>query len=185
MDTLEADPEPDEIIRCLGEGEEDWDLLPAEPTITIVDVECISIDSGDATVQRMAQWMVEHIETWEGKDLQNPDHAVWAHAIVGTKRMLKEDAEQFNERSVIEQHRENVNIAMSRVTGNLKNMMENEATPIDTVLLGKIKKRINTRKKRALGEAEKTVPSYQAHYQWIRNLQLELKETGQIPSWLS
>ena len=54
---------------------------------------------------------------------------------------------------------------------------------MDKGLIGDIKKRINTRKKRALGAVDRDVENLRRHYGWIKSLESELMQQG-VPSWL-
>jgi hypothetical protein len=54
---------------------------------------------------------------------------------------------------------------------------------MDKGLIGDIKKRINTRKKRALGAVDRDVENLRRHYNWLKNLENQLSQEG-LPSWL-
>jgi hypothetical protein len=55
---------------------------------------------------------------------------------------------------------------------------------IDKSMVGDIKKRIYSRKKRDLGAAEKNVASLKRHYQWILALNVGMTAAEEVPSWL-
>jgi len=97
--------------------------------------------------------------------------------------MRRKDAERFNDRSTVEQWRAAVEQALSYVSRRAISQMMPNATRVDRSLSGDIRKRINTRKKRALGPVDKDVALLKRHYNWLKQLESELIEGG-IPSWL-
>ena len=161
----------------------EFNELPDLPTIRIQNVECISIDSGDIGVQNMAKQLVSLVSSFTDADLEDDSSKLWKYAIHGVKRMRSEEAELLNEKSVIHQWEDSVNGAMTTTTGNIIRIMTKNGTRIDKSMIGDIKKRINTRKRRDLNTAEKTVESLKKHYQWITNLNNTLNSEG-LPLWL-
>ena len=97
--------------------------------------------------------------------------------------MKREEAERFNDRSAVEQWRQAVEGALSYVARRAARSMTAPAARMDRSLLGDLRKRINSRKKRALGAVDKDVQLLKTHYQWLKNLETELIETG-VPGWL-
>lgn len=164
---------------------DDWLSLPEEPLIRIVEVECTSIDSGDATVQKMASWMTGNISGFSKADLENKDSDVWKHAIFGVRMMREQEAAIHNEKSTIKQWKEAVGNALTTVTANVIKLSKRNGARFDKSLFGDIKKRINGRKKRELGAVENDLKSYQAHYNWLKRLETSLKETREVPTWLA
>jgi hypothetical protein len=61
--------------------------------------------------------------------------------------------------------------------------MASPTARMDRSLIGDIRKRINTRKKRAIGAVDKDVQLLKTHYQFLKNLEAELIESG-VPEWL-
>lgn len=194
MDAMDCMPPSSDVCDKCGEDpcicttsdpDEDWWDLPEEPVIRIVEVECTSIDSGDATVQKMAGWFSENVTGFSREDLENPGSDIWEHAIKGVRMMREQEAVIHNEKSTIKQWEESVNIALSVLTGNVIKMLKKSGGRIDRSLSGDVKKRINGRKKRDIGQKEKSIESCQRHYNWLKRLEVELKETQEIPTWLS
>jgi hypothetical protein len=97
--------------------------------------------------------------------------------------MRLREAEQFNDRAIVEQWSEAVANALSVVTRRAIREMTASTTRIDRGLIGDIKKRINTRKKRALGKVDKDVELLKQHYNWLQSLDAQIIKEG-IPSWL-
>lgn len=165
-----------------GNGGEIWDL-PEYPTIRIVNAECTSIDSGDIEVQYMAKELVELVKGYTEEDIKNKNSKLWEHAIEGVRMMRSQDAEIHNERSVVLQWEESVRNAATTVTGNVIRLMTKDGVRVEKSLIGDIKKRINSRKKRAIGAVDKNPESLKQHYQWLKNLNSQLKNEG-VPQWL-
>jgi hypothetical protein len=149
--------------------------LPEEPSIKIIDCECIEINTGE--VQRMKG----AISSVVGLSIDDPK--VEARAIEVYKNMRLREAEQFNDRAIVEQWSEAVANALSVVTRRAIREMTASTTRIDRGLIGDIKKRINTRKKRALGKVDKDVELLKQHYNWLQSLDAQIIKEG-IPSWL-
>jgi superfamily II DNA or RNA helicase len=157
------------------EGQLELPLLPDQPTIRIVDCELIEINTGE--VERMAQALSEV----SGESIDNPK--VQEKAIELYKSMRKKEAERFNDRAVVEQWSEAVNGALSVVTRRTAQLMTAPGVRMDKSLIGDIKKRINTRKKRVLGAVDRDVENLRKHYNWLKSLESQLTQEG-LPSWL-
>jgi superfamily II DNA or RNA helicase len=192
MDAMENEPPKAELcVKCGNDPCEcpsdpkdiDWNELPDEPAIRIIDAECISIDSGDIGVQNMAKQLVSMVREFSEADLDNKNSRVWEYAIEGVKRMRSQEAAEHNEKSIILQWEDAVKNAMTSTTGNVIRLLTREGTRIDKSMIGDIKKRLNTRKKRDLGTAERTVKSLEMHYNWLAALNKSMSSEG-IPSWL-
>lgn len=170
-EVVEDDEEPEES------DQEDYDFpeLPDEPTIQIIDCECIEINTGE--VERMAEALSEV----SGVALTDP--VLQEKAVELYKRMKREEAERFNERSAVEQWRQAVEQALSVVARRAARMLTAPGARMDRGLLGDLRKRINSRKKRALGAVDRDVQLLRRHYDWLKSLETELIEGG-IPGWL-
>jgi hypothetical protein len=169
-------PEPEtQEPKDLEENRLEVPLLPEEPTIQIVDCELIEINTGE--VARMAQALSEV----SGQPLDSPD--VQEKALELYRRMRRQEAERFNDRAVVEQWCEAVSGALSVVTRRTAQLMTTPGVRIDKGLIGDIKKRINSRKKRVLGAVDRDVENLRRHYGWLKNLENQLIQEG-LPSWL-
>ena len=153
----------------------DWPELPEEPEIDIYDVTCIQINTGE--VERME----EAISKTTGLSLEDPK--VKKAAIDYYLEMRRKEAEHFNDRSTVEQWKASVEQALSYVSRRVISQMMPNATRVDRSLSGDIRKRINSRKKRALGPVDKDVALLKRHYNWLKQLESELIKGG-IPQWL-
>lgn len=169
--------EPDAEVEEPQQDEEQLDLplLPEEPSIQIVDCECIEINTGE--VDRMAQAIAETT----GLSLDSP--GLYDKAVEVWKKMRREEAERFNDRATVEQWSEAVNNALSIVTRRTVQLMTTPGVRVDKNLIGDIKKRINSRKKRSLGGVDRDVQNLRKHYNWLKALETELIQ-GAAPSWL-
>jgi superfamily II DNA or RNA helicase len=189
MDAMDCNPPQESTQDDDGNdregGDGNWVELPIEPTIQIVDVELASIDSGDETVKKGFVVLTKSVKEWSKEDIEDPNSPVWEYAIELTKRMRKQEAEEFNEKSQVKQWQEAVNSAIRIVTSNVIGMMSKVGVRNQSNLSGDIKKRINTRKKIELGAVQNTVESYRSHYQWLKRLEEKLAETKEVPLWLS
>lgn len=168
-------PEQDEDDATADAPSSDVPELPTEPTIQIVDCECIEINTGE--VQRMAKALSDV----SGMSLDNL--ALQDKAVELYKRMRRQEAEQFNDRAVVEQWSEAVGSALSVVARRAAQLMTAQGARMDKGLMGDIKKRINSRKKRALGGVDKDISNLRRHYSWLKDLETQLLEGG-VPSWL-
>lgn len=174
------DTPPDEIPETEegdGESENERDIpeLPDEPSIQIVDCECIEINTGE--VARMA----EALHAVSGIALDDPK--LQEKALELYKSMRRKEAEQFNDRSCVEQWNEAVSGALSVVARRVIQLTSARGTRVDKSQVGDIKKRINTRKKRALGAIDKDVETLRRHFGWLKSLENTLLDEG-VPEWL-
>ena len=168
-------PEPDDNCDPPGTDQNELPELPDEPSIQIINCECIEINTGE--VQRMAKALSEV----SGVPLDSP--TLQDKALELYKRMRREEAEQFNDRSVVEQWGEAVGNALSAVSRRAVQAMLMPGVRMDKGLMGDVKRRINSRKKRALGAVDKDVANLRRHYSWLKDLESQLIEGG-LPSWL-
>lgn len=167
------DEEPDLEASSGDTGE--LPELPEEPSIRIINCECIQINTGE--VQRMALALSEV----SGVPLDSPD--LQGKALELYKRMKREEAEQFNDRSVVEQWSEAVSNALSGVSRRAVQAMLTPGVRMDKGLMGDVKRRVNSRKKRALGAVDKDVANLRRHYNWLKDLESQLIDGG-LPPWL-
>ena len=149
--------------------------LPDQPSIQILNCECTEINTGEINE------MAKAISEISGVALSDP--GLQEKAVEIYKRMKREEAERFNDRSAVEQWRQAVENALSYVARRAARSMTAPAARMDRSLLGDLRKRINSRKKRALGAVDKDVQLLKTHYQWLKNLETELIESG-VPGWL-
>lgn len=160
-----------------------WEL-PEEPFIRIINAECTSIDSGDTEVQKMVSKIAEWVPSLTREDVDNKNSVLWINAIDAVKRMRSQEAEVHNEKSTILQWEEQVKNAVSTATGNAIRLLTRNGFRVDKSMIGDVKKRIYSRKKRDLGAAEKNVDSLKKHYQWLVALNIGMTAEGTVPSWL-
>lgn len=149
--------------------------LPDEPSIQIINCECTEINTGE--VQQMAQALHEV----SGVSLDDP--ALQDKALELYLKHRRQAAEATNDRSRIEQWKEAVAGALSLVARRAALMMTAPGVRIDKGLIGDIKKRINSRKKRYLGAVDTDTDLLSKHYNWLKSLERELINEG-LPSWL-
>jgi len=185
MDNLPPSPDGDEKTDDKNEKkQEEFYELPESPLIRIINAECTSIDSGDIEVQYMAKQLVNLVAGFTASDLEDKDSSLWRHAIDGVKMMRSQEAEVHNERSVILQWEQTLNDAASATTGTAMKLLTQRGSRVDKALIGDIKKRIYSRKKRDLGAAERNVDSLKMHYTGLQRLNNTMIQEKVVPQWL-
>ena len=97
--------------------------------------------------------------------------------------MKRQELEQFNERSIVEQWKEKVGAATGLVTSRAIKVIYGSKGRLPATIAGELKKRINSRKKRELGGVDQDVNLLRRHYQWLQQLEQELIK-GEVPQWL-
>ena len=168
------DPTGDEPAKETEERSDEIPELPDEPMILILDVECIDINTGE--VQRMTRALSQA----SGLGIDSPE--VEAKALALYKQMRREESERFNDRSSVEQWDQQVQNALSTVARRVARKMCPGRS--DKQLIGDIRKRINTKKKRSIGGIEKDVQTLRRHWDWLVALDREVKNQ-EVPSWLA
>lgn len=184
MDDMPATPDSDDRDTDKDSANDDLWELPEEPFIKIINAECTSIDSGDTEVQKMVGKIAEWMPDLTRDDIENKDSVLWVNAIDAVKRMRSQEAEEHNERSTILQWEEQIKNAVSTATGNAIRILTRTGFRVDKSMIGDVKKRIYSRKKRDLGAAEKNVESLKRHYQWLLALNIGMTAEGKVPAWL-
>jgi type I site-specific restriction endonuclease len=165
-------------------NQEEFYELPESPVIRIINAECTSIDSGDIEVQYMAKQLVNLVAGFTASDLEDKDSSLWQYAINGVKMMRSQEAEIHNERSVILQWEQMLKDAASATTGTAMKLLTQRGSRVDKAMIGDIKKRIYSRKKRDLGGAERNVDSLKMHYNWLQRLNNTMIQEKVVPQWL-
>jgi len=168
------DPTDDEPAKETEERSDEIPELPDEPMILILDVECIDINTGE--VKRMTRALSQA----SGLSVDSPE--VEAKALALYKQMRREESERFNDPSRVEQWDQQVQNALSTVARRVARKMCPGRS--DKQLIGDIRKRINTKKKRSIGGIEKDVQTLKRHWDWLVALDREVKNQ-EVPSWLA
>jgi len=180
MDDIDAIPD-DEDIKEKENSELEYEPSPEEPKIRIWDMECIEIDEGEK--MKMAQAILnEGINGWDKSVLEDPDHEIFTAAILGVKRMRREEAEKFNEKSMVSQWDHSVESLLSKIVGLCVRKATN-GKRFEKSMPGDFKKRINSRKKQVLGKKVLMVENLKKHYAWLIDLEKHLLK-NEVPSWL-
>jgi len=168
------DPTDDEPAKETEERSDEIPELPDEPMILILDVECIDINTGE--VERMTKALSQV----SGLEIDSPE--VEAKALALYKQMRREESERFNDRSSVEQLDQQVQNALSVVARRVARKICPGRS--DKQLIGDIRKRINTKKKRSIGGIERDVQTLRRHWDWLVALDREVKNQ-EVPSWLA
>jgi superfamily II DNA or RNA helicase len=187
MDCLPASTEDDDEGTTDGPGDTgDWFDLPEEPEIRIHSLECIKIDSGDETVQMMIELAIKDPKVpFSQEDFSDPDGEATNYMIQAVKQMRKQEAESLDEKSLVLQWSNAVEAAVSVIAGNVIRLTAKKGMRFERSMAGDIRRRINTAKKSQCGSVEKDVDVLKRHYQWLKELESEIKRTSEIPVWLA
>lgn len=184
MDDMPPQPDENEGGDDKKEPSSEFLELPEEPFIRIINAECTSINSGDIEVQYMAKQLMNLVQGFTKADFDDTQSDLWKYAIQGVQKMRTQEAEIHNERSVILQWEEAVKAAVSTATGNAIKLLTKSGMRVDRSMIGDIKKRVYSQKKRSLGAAEKNIDSLKKHYQWLVNLNQQMTNEEAVPQWL-
>lgn len=191
MDAMDLDPpRPDDTLPKSPppEGDPDWPPEPpANPDIFIDHIELLRIDSGDQGVGRMASVLERHGAGLDFAGMRSdPKHPDWRIVIDDYRTMRRIEAEEHDERAVIEQWKDKVKFVMMNLASIVVLIMKKEGKQIDDEkrLRGAIKTTINGRKKGLFGAVENDVELLKKHYGWCVALDRDLRERRSLPSWL-
>jgi hypothetical protein len=168
-------------------GDQTYSPLPDEPVVKIFDLELVDIDSGDAGVQHMAKVFSDRYPERVSYDalMADANHPQWPEMIHAYKTMRAVEAQEHNAASVIQQLRDNVNVALNAVTRlALRGLGSSSKEPFEKRMAGDIKHAINRRKKLTCGEIANDEPTLHRHYGWLKQLERDVMERG-LPEWLA
>jgi len=185
MDAMDGqEPTNQEPIEPGSRDPFDFDPFPEEPTIHIYNMELDHIDSGDPGVQRMAAALAKQTKGFSLDDYSDP--ASPAHELLFReyREMRRREAEAHNAKSIVAQWKDAVDLYLSAITHRVIRLMSRGGQRVERSLAGDIKRRINSRKRFALGAVANDVEVYKQHYQWLHQLERQIIDEG-IPLWLS
>jgi superfamily II DNA or RNA helicase len=171
--------------RTTGDTD-DWLELPEQPEIRIHNLECIKIDSGDTTVQMMIELAISDDKIpFTREDFVDPDGEATSYMIKAVQCMRKKEAEAMDEKSIVIQWSDAVDSAVSVIAGNVIRMLTARGVRVDKSMVGDLRRRINGAKKRDLGAVDKDIELLKRHYQWLKQLEVRIQQTKELPSWLA
>lgn len=188
MDNRPPQPDPDEDEILCGGPQGEWQTLPDDPCIRIVDIECTSIDSGDEEVKAIAEHFLPMLEECNGVTFEemklDSSHPAWEYALTVVKEVRRREIVQLNDKSILSQWRSHLNLSLSVVTSHMAKLAcDDDASANQKELRGRVKKAINTRKKNECGAVMDDVEVLAKHCKWLKRLDDTLKETRKVPSW--
>lgn len=185
MDAMSFQPPAPDTSDDKPDVERSSDIppLPEEPAIVIYNLELERIDSGSPEVQRWAKALEASGVT--GIDYRAlKDNELEMDKVLATYRAMRQhEADQHNERAVVEQWQTSVEEALSVLTGRVVRLMTRPGVRSEKTLTGDVKKRINIKKKSDCGPVVKDVDTLKRHYNWLVRLDKEIVAKG-LPSWL-
>lgn len=186
MDAMSFDPpspddeDEEELSRTRASNDEP---IPAEPVVNIWDMSLVNIDSGSPEFQMLVESLQEAGSGLSYADVL-ADEAKLEQVMAIYQRMEAKKTEHMNSRAVIAQLDARVEEALSLVVGRVIRLMTRGDQRIEKSVAGDLKRRINGRKKRVLGEKTRNEEVLRQHYNFLHNLDVALAETKEIPAWL-
>jgi len=189
LDDPNAKPAPDEDLGLDPEIDPNqWPDIPDEPTIRIWDMECIRVDDGE--VKRFGKEMMRAGGASETEiaavfeEEGHPNHERWMRlAENGYRQMRQREAESFNSKAETMQWEDAVKSLASTLTGQIVKLVSATGIRVEKSFVHDVKKRINQRKAREIGNIERDTEVLKRHWFWLKNLEADLRKGG-IPSWL-
>lgn len=161
--------------------------LPEEPVILKLNLELLYIDSGTPGVRRMLQTMCDSNifnVRYNYEDLiSKPDHPAWQTVIEMERTRLAAQAKPIEKEAEIKQVQEQVDNATGALAIRAVRLTTREGVSFDRSLIGDMKRRINTQKKKACGKMVNSLEVAKAHYRWVKRLEQEIIHVG-APEWL-
>jgi len=183
MDAMDCEPAtPDDETG--GEPRDDYEYreMPEWPEIKVIhNIELASIDSGSPEMVRMKK--VAGRLRPEFADVPLDDPGLVDAATTLYKEMRKRECESMNVESETRQWGDSVNYALSKLVGLVVRERYGKGTRVEGRVRGDIKKALNTRKRRAVGQKTKDIEVCKKHYKWLRQVESQIQNEG-LPSWL-
>jgi len=189
MDAMDSLPPSTNEIECEGD-EREYEPLPDTPKIQIWNMELENIDSGSPEVKRTAKMIATEILPKKfGVDgfqdqIGDTSSQLYDWAIAIYRGMREKECSEFNEKSIVQQWKDQVNTAVSKVTGLVIQVQRGKNKRFEKTYIGDVKRQINTRKRMAVGMIENDIEVLKRHFQWLKNLETEILETNEVPTWL-
>lgn len=172
------EPDPDEPPE-----QREYQELPDEPAIKLVECELVNIDHGAQEIRRMDAALRKADQYYNNKP--KDDHETRLKAVEFYKAMREDETESFNELSKLAQTAGAVNGALSRITGLAMRTMQKGVSRQTASTAGDIKTRINQRKCKQCGRIDKASEAVLLkHYHWLKDLESEILECDTLPGWL-
>jgi hypothetical protein len=162
---------------------------PEQPEIQLLDLKFEGIDHGEASVQsflRFREWREPNAYQWQEMKSDH-GHTDWPSFMDDYYAFRAKEAELFNDKARLAQTMDNVKLLFSATVGIVVKKMRARGQMVDGTVVGIIGHKINARKRSMIGELNKNnkdVETAEAHYQWLRALNIALRNED-IPPWLS
>lgn len=191
MDAMDLAPpsHPEEGDDDSGDDDDQWPPVPPDdPGIHIENIELLHIDSGTEGVQRIARVLGEHgVKIDLEAMFKDQQHPHWHVVIEAYRRARKIEAEEHDERAVIEQWRDKVTYSVTNLASIVIILLKTNGRKIDDEkrLRREIKIEINSRKKQMFGAVENDLDVLKKHYGWCVALDRDLRERRSLPGWLA
>jgi DNA or RNA helicases of superfamily II len=178
----ERDPKDDDNDREW----DDWDdWLSPNPYPNIKNITLESIIGDDPMVVEKYTSAVRKVvdDLTIDARLDDPDDPIHERIKAMILRDAQIEAEKHNARAEVQMWTTNVKEAVELLAGKVASILYGRERNTASIR-GDICKRINTYKKRVLGEIEEDIAVKKRHYAWIVELEQSINITHEIPTWL-
>lgn len=195
MDCREPSTEiEDEETKEREKKDREYECLPDEPNIKIYDLDLLSVNSGspediaklNEDIETVAKSVAGALDMPYYENLIKDTNSDFYKIVAAGYKTIKADqSAQLNEISTVSQWQEHLNGAMSKITGLICDMKMGKDSFQPSSVRGDVKRAIYTKKKIALnGASEKNPASLKRHYDWVKNLETQILNSGSLPLWL-
>jgi Type III restriction enzyme, res subunit len=172
LDVKEREP-PEERERS-----DDYEPLPDTLSVAILDVNLTDIRT-DPVFQRLVAEIVPEVPEATPEKVERLVEDKY-------RRIMSERDARFNQSAIEAQTRNGVDAAVGKVASLImRRATTQRGLRPDKSFIGDLFKRINSQKKRALGQSVKdaSVEQLEQHYRWVKQLEARVL-SGEIPEWL-
>lgn len=104
-------------------------------------------------------------------------------AVSAYRAMRERETQSFDEKAIVAQWQEKVNLAVQKLSGRVLRMRVGRNGIVEKSIPGDIKRRINSQKKYEIGQIENNVDCLRKHWAWLRKLEQDVARIG-LPLWL-
>jgi superfamily II DNA or RNA helicase len=177
MDGVAPRPDPDDDDPASRNG---YLMLPEEPEVAVIDVTLLRIDRGDPDIEHLAVALTEA----EGRRYDPTKPEDLDHIIRFLHHVRARQAAQFNQEASVARLSQQVEEAVSVCVANaIRRLMARDQRP-ERTLAGDLKRRINIRKAKELGQKTLDLQVLHRHWSWTVALNTAIIKTG-LPAWLT
>jgi superfamily II DNA or RNA helicase len=190
MDAMDYEPPSPGEDEEPGTQEEprEFDEFPDEPDIQIFNLELLNINSGDAGgIQHMALVLstLDPQRFDYAALIADESHGDWNIVRGMYKTLRTKEAMESYDRSQVFHLRDQIAALLNQIVRRIIALTQPDS--ISGEMIGRIKRKINGRKKGLFGEIDarraNDFETLKKHYSWLRQLEREIVSSG-LPPWL-